>query len=217
MDLSGINLEQNAIQIIPLISEGAELLKFQDYYSPAIYDVDLDIYGDWTDYFVKAFETFYKYAVRGLYHNKNIRFKDGCSGDELIVQLKKAKGVYERFNDDPWSVNLDEAETAIKGVMESAVEMQKQCEMKKVYDDINSWMLQNPEVVWGDDNGLSDRFTAHLIPILTNALDLTKTVVNSPYLHMIDTDYGNYLAEIDENVASLFSYMVGFDYEFNKS
>ena len=155
MDLSAFNLDQNTFELLPLIGEVVDLFKYQAPEESPICDLSQDDELDASTFMVRYFGNSYKSIIRGMYHNKNLRFKDGCFDDSTVEKLEAASDVALKLMDDLWSVDLNTTKATINDVIDLFDNQLKQCEVKRIYDDFNYWQIQNQDVAWGDDEQMN--------------------------------------------------------------
>ena len=142
-------------------------------------------------------------SVKGFYHSKTEPITNECLGDQIEDQVNliyKSRSIFELFG------QLEEIDEIRINIIDG-------CKIKQVSWDLEKWCLTNQYKCLGADSKFVNRLVDHGVRHLYNLYETWEVIRQTIRAGQADLTM---LEQTLENLASSYSYIIGFDMSWNQ-
>ena len=197
-----------------------------DFHFPTLEDVFGSFEGPTCDLSDDDFLSHHEYArlqiqgmaksfYKGWYHSKAEIVSDDCFGEWLYDYHKEFKAGWKKFKADPFSITKEDALAHSEKVVDIHFRLKDSCKVQRFYDDVNYWCQDHMDVCAGNDFDWINNIMSAGVPIAGEAFQLFKTAFYEDDWCYTDLESIAEVNKVTEEVASILSYIFGFDLKWN--
>jgi len=171
------------------------------------------IMGD-TEFMRKMIGGMYKSSMKGLYKSSTDIISDECMGDWMNDSFTGVFALIEKFQNDPFSISIDEAKKAMDDLIDMKYKNIEACQLEKVSDSMMHWCLDNYDVCMGRDDQYWQRIMDNGMDIIAAAYDFFTVMMKDDTCNTSQEDLDE-MNTVTLDMCKVTAELYGFNADWN--